>query len=110
MTMKPLSNHFKKHGTTFDLIKREGNCAMFTQKANSGSPRFVVCEVMQNEARFMAGFPIPATESIPSYNDWGSRAWTYLKRDDAEAKFKEFLVTLELRAAMKLEQSVNHNP
>lgn len=87
--MKILPTKFEKYKSTFEQIKREGMVALYTQTANSGgSPRFVACEVIENPERVIAGVTIYPTESLPGLNDWGQKAWTFLKLEDAEAKFE----------------------
>lgn len=73
-------------------VKRIGNFGLFEEFSRfATTPRFVVCKIIQNQEREISGKSIPASESIPGPNAWGTKAWTFLKLENAEERFAKLI-------------------
>lgn len=75
--MNQLPDRFRKDGFDFTLNRRRGNLAIY-EKAKPGhhSPSYEVGIIRNNPARIAFGKDFPASESWPSSEEWGVKAWT----------------------------------
>ena len=87
--MKTLSKTIRKYGDILRQIKRSGLVAIYS-RGNS----FKVIVIQQNKEWAMNGNVIPASESYPSSEMWGSKGFTCMDRDAAERKFAELVAKL----------------
>ena len=77
--MKTLPTTFTKSGFTFEQVTRKGLTAIYKQ-TRVGQPtnvHYEVGRIRQNKAREQFGTQFEASESWPSSEEWGVRAWTY---------------------------------
>lgn len=82
--MKLLPETFRKDGFDFKLVRREGRFAIYTKtKPTYKTPSFEVGVIRRNKARTAFGRDFEDSESWPSSEEWGVRAWTYTNLDDS---------------------------
>jgi len=79
--MKKLTQ-YKKNGYNWQLLKREGNLAIF----QSGQ-FYEVILIQSHNGRDIAGKHCEAAEYSPSNEQWGSKGWSYSNEQDALDKF-----------------------
>ena len=86
LVMKKLELNFRKDGFDYEQVERVGDVAIYRQsKAGQvGNVHFEVGKIRENKAREVFGKHFEASESWPSSEEWGIRAWTY--RDLTSAK------------------------
>lgn len=76
--MNTLPNEFRKDGFDFNLVRRRGSIAIYSKtKPDHAEPSYEVGLIRSNPARIAFGKEFPASESWPSSEEWGIRAWTY---------------------------------
>ena len=100
--MKPLGNSYRKNGFNYTIIKRVGDVAIAAQRLGertSGTP--MAYEVIKVRPCPDAYFTDPATkqktlvpahETAPGNEEWGTRGWTFPTIDRAEAKFADLVL------------------
>jgi hypothetical protein len=75
--MKILPKQFHKGGFDYEQVFREGNIAIYRQtKAGQCWEAFEVGRIRENRARTVFGKEFDASESWPTSEEWGIRAWT----------------------------------
>ena len=87
---KPIDNEFFGRGFIHRLIKRQGMVALFERwhrELPDGLHHFEVVRLRNSDAYVVAGVTIPAQETYPSSESWGTDGFTYSTRVHAEAKF-----------------------
>lgn len=89
--MTELPKIFKKGEMTYTQLLRDGLIAIYRQtKAGQSWELFEVGKIRQNQARFAFGKQFEASETWPSSEEWGVRAWTCTSL----ARAKELAFTL----------------
>lgn len=86
--MKPLPTHFRKDGFDYNQVFRQGNIAIYRQ-TKTNCPTFEAFEVgriRENKARECFGQHFEASESWPSSEEWGVKAWTCQDLSDARRR------------------------
>ena len=91
--MKPLPLNFKRAGFTFDQLRRMGDVVLLAKSKPHSSTRssYEVCRVRRCPERTIAGKIIPAHESLPPDEAWGTYGWTHTSLDSAMAKFAQLI-------------------
>jgi hypothetical protein len=75
--MKILDKIFKKGGMTYEQVFREDGVAIYRQtKQGESWELFEVGRIRQNKARDAFGKHFEASETWPSSEEWGIRAYT----------------------------------
>lgn len=88
--MKPLPQRFSKSKFYFSVLKRVGDVVLLSKKHIETSVEgYEVCIVQKHKERSMGGAVIPATEALPSSEQWGTSGWTPFNAEQAEKKFRE---------------------
>ena len=85
----PIPNEWTREGWQYRVIKRQG-LAVIAEKARQGSDRIsyeVALLRIEKPVEFPPGVFRPLRESYPTSNDWGSRGWTCMTREQAERRF-----------------------
>ena len=89
--MTTLPKTFTKGGMTYEQVMRQGNVAIYRQtKSGQSWEAFEVGRIRRNQAREAFGRTFEASETWPSSEEWGIRAWTC--KTLARAKEKAFLL------------------
>jgi hypothetical protein len=76
--MKEIEKQYRKNGYIFDQIWRKGDVCIYSQ-TDPDSGRVVayeVFEVIKREEAEIQGNVIPAKESCPGNEQWGSKGYT----------------------------------
>ncbi len=103
--MRPLPTDFHRDGYTCHVRKRTGDVVL-VEIGNQGV-HFEVAIVQKRSARTLpGGRSIPAMESLPSDEQWGHLGWSFMDRQQAEARFD----TLALERAGKSEGIPRYTP
>lgn len=91
--MKPLGNSFRKNGFHYELVKRDGDVAMFKQRLREGVGclAYEVIIVQKNDDYEMAGNLIPAHESAPGNEAFGRLGWSFPSLERANVKFRQIV-------------------
>ena len=90
---RPLPATFIKNTFTYELVMRDGQCAIYKQRLRTG----VGClayEVFRIEVKpegEMFGKIIPMREVAPSNEAFGFTAWSFQTLDRAKTKLKELV-------------------
>ena len=75
--MKLLPKLFRKGGFDYEQVFRDGSVAIYRQtKKGQYLERFEVGRIRENQARETFGKHFEASESWPSSEEWGVRAYT----------------------------------
>lgn len=75
--MNILPKSFNKNGFNYEQVQRDGLVAIYRQtKPEQHWEAFEVGRIRQNEARDAFGKHFEASETWPSSEEWGIRAWT----------------------------------
>jgi hypothetical protein len=74
--MKKLPAVFRSDGFDFELLKRDGDIALFRKtKPGFSFETFEVVVVQHHKERMIAGKSIEDGEAMPSSEQWGSKGW-----------------------------------
>jgi hypothetical protein len=93
-------------GFTYDLIKRVGDIAIYSQSKNGLPDAYEVVRIQKHEAFTAFGKDFPAGESYPSSNQWGDEGWTYTTLPAAERKFSALLARLDNARLLNAERAL----
>jgi hypothetical protein len=84
----PLPKQFTDRGFTLSEEWREGDVAMYRRQRIGGKAvTWEVYLVRHNKAFEIGGNHVPAKESVPSPEQWGTYAWTFTTAEAARHKF-----------------------
>jgi hypothetical protein len=86
MQYKPLKTQFKRKGLSYDLVKREGDKAIFSVKNGKKTYGYEVIIIRRHNGYTLAGNYIEPAETYPSDSEWGVFGWTYTKLTEAEKR------------------------
>ena len=87
--MKILPTTFRSDGFYFELLKRDGDIALFRKtKLGFSFETFEVVLVQHHKERIIAGKSIEGGEAMPSSEQWGSKGWTFSEKTSAKRKAK----------------------
>lgn len=77
--MKQLETQVRKQGFTYELVERTEFTALYSQKCQESGMlvAFEVFRINKNPERVIAGVTIPASESLPSNEQFGTSAYCY---------------------------------
>ena len=86
--MKQLASNYSKNGYDFNLVSRNGDVAIYSQhdKETGQLLYYEVFIVQKNKERTIAGNIIPASESSPANEQWGSEGYTMTDLTSARSK------------------------
>jgi hypothetical protein len=83
--IKILPTTFRSDGFDFELVKRDGDIALFRKtKPGFGFESFEVALIQRHDTLEIKGKLIPAGEHLPRSEQWGIKGWTYSDRLSAE--------------------------
>jgi len=88
--MKPLDTVFRMDGFDFQQIDRQGDIATF-RKTKGKIESFEVVIVQKNKEFQIGGKTIPAHESMPRSELWGTAGWSYVSKPDAFERVQRLL-------------------
>ena len=75
--MRTLPTTFRKNGFDYNQVERVGNVAIYRQtKAGQSWERFEVGRIRANAERKQFGTVFEASETWPTAEEWGVKAWT----------------------------------
>lgn len=87
--MKTIEPKFKTNGFCFEMLKREGNVALFTKsKPSYGFDSYEVVIIQQLPAQTIYSREYPPREAMPSSESWGRAGWTCSTRERADERFR----------------------
>lgn len=94
--MKLLPTKFTKNGFTHEKLQRVGDLAIYRRWKGNTAPHFEVIEIARHNGftvRDATGkeTDIPAAETYPSSEQWGSKGFTYPDEASATKRFKAML-------------------
>ena len=83
-----LALEFEAKGWTFEQVLRKGTVCLYRKTKVSESGKMitsweVVFPIVRRAQRLPGGSVCPHREVYPSDNDWGTRGWTYLSKEEA---------------------------
>lgn len=98
--MVRLENKYAKYGYVFELIKREGSVAIFSQKDEDSGKIYAyeVFEIKVYPESEIYGKKYPARESPPATGQWGNNAFTVHTLEQAEERMRLILDNIANRA------------
>ncbi len=83
--MKQLPSTFTKSGFDHQLLLRIGDVAIYRRnRVKSAVVHFEVVRIGRHNGYELAGNHIPAAETYPGAEQWGSKGWTYSDESHAE--------------------------
>ena len=86
--MRKLDKSFKHKGFNFSQIKRINNKALYKKTSIKGtSISYEVIIISSHNGYELAGTYIEPAETYPSTSQWGTKGWTCVSLEEAEAKF-----------------------
>lgn len=88
--MKAIRELYTRQGFHHQLIRREGNVAVYKQEKNNYKAFEVVVLRTMKKDNALTG-QMTGDERLPSTSDWGVFGWTYRSEDDANRKFEELI-------------------
>jgi hypothetical protein len=94
--MQTIPDTYKQAGHVMQLMKREGNAAMF--KA-FGDDYWEVHRVRVSPAESIRGRPYPEREVLAGNEAFGEHGWACISQDRADARFNAVLAGNALDAA-----------
>lgn len=95
--MKTIESTFEKYKTIFNLIKRQGNFAIFSRE---GAEYPLCYEVVEIRSHNGLSFPNKETgitvttepaEFYPSNEEWGTKGFSYTKLEEAESRLEKMM-------------------
>ena len=90
--MKILPTTFRSGSFDFELLKRDGDIALFRKtKPRLRFESLEVVIIQTHETFEIKGKLIPAGEHLPPSGQWGVKGWTYSDRPSAERKFNQLI-------------------
>lgn len=87
--MRPLPLEFRKNTFHYKQILRNETHAVYAQIDNGDVIAYEVFKINKNREFILHGNVIQASESVPSNEQWGVKAWTVRTLDHAKEKFEE---------------------
>ena len=93
--MKPLATQFRARGFSWRIVQREGDIAIVEQsKYEWTNPVLNVVIVQKHKARKLPNGEMTVdAEGLPSWEQWGDRAWCCSGVADAKARFNKLVDT-----------------
>jgi predicted TIM-barrel fold metal-dependent hydrolase len=92
--MKQIKTSFSKFGDDFNLIKRDGDFAIFERTAKDSKPSYEVIEIQKcKKERLINGIKINdvGDEFYPSSEMFGTHGWNCTTIERALEKFEELI-------------------
>jgi len=88
-TYKTIPANFTKKGFTYELIKREGNRAIYKQtRKDTQLCNYEVVKIGKHNGYTMGGVYIEPSETYPGSSLWGIMGWTCTSLDDATKRYE----------------------
>lgn len=104
ITHKPLGNHLEIGGFALDLVKREGDLAIFKKErikkpwCDHYQAGYEVAIIKRhNGINYPGGVYIPPAETYPCNSLWGVLGWSCSDLDEAETKFTQVMSKLKAK-------------
>jgi len=92
-TFKTIPASFTKKGFNYQLVKREGDVAIYSQTWKEGTnTRYETVKIGRHNGYSMGGSYIEPSETYPGSSLWGISGWTYCSLEEAENKFQKLIV------------------
>lgn len=98
----PLPTTFRARGFDWEILERTGDVALLLQKFKGTDGNHVVAVIQKQDATEFRGKRYEAKEALPTWEQWGSKAWTFMSKDAAEAKFSKVAEAQEKKDAAQL--------
>lgn len=91
--MIPLPPKFRARGFDWRIIQREGEVAIIEQNRKGWThPVLNIVIVQKHKARRLPNGEMTVnSEGIPSWEQWGDKAWTCVDKADAKARFNKLV-------------------
>lgn len=88
--MKTLPLTFTESGWSYTQLARKGRVAIYRKVKQGGlAESFEVIRIQSHNGYKIAGKDIPASETYPCSNSWGTNGWSCITREAADAKFQQ---------------------
>jgi len=94
---KVLPNFYRKNTYDFNLIKRVGDVAIFSQSDGGKIYGFEVFEIRKQKETAFNDIHYEAKERVPSNEEWGTNAFTCYSIEQAELKMAKILENIQNR-------------
>ena len=109
--VKALSQKFIKKGFKHQLIKREGDVALYKRSSVefSKSVHYEVVIITSHNGITINGNYIEPGELYPSSSQWGDKGWTFTTLEAAEEGFKITLKKQKIAAVRKSQKDQKKN-
>lgn len=91
--MIPLPTTFRKRGFNWRIVQREGDFAIVEQLGDNWDNAVLNVIVIQkhDEGKWPDGRVAPAAEGIPSWEQWGDKAWVCQDLADTKRRFNKLV-------------------
>lgn len=91
--IKTIPVSFNKKGFEYNLVKREGDVAIYSQRWLKGETvRYETVKIGRHNGYSMGGSYIEPSETYPGSSLWGICGWTYCTVEEAENKFQKLVL------------------
>jgi hypothetical protein len=88
--MKMLEKNFKRSGFNHELIKREGDVAIYKRGLLAGNDsHYEVIKITSHNGYSMGGQYIEPAETYPGASLWGLQGWTHQTLELAEENYEK---------------------
>jgi hypothetical protein len=92
ITHKPIPVSFTKKGFTYNLLKREGNKAIYQQtRKDTSLNNYEVVKIGKHNGYTMGGVYIEPSETYPGSSLWGIMGWTCTSLEDAQKRYSSIV-------------------
>lgn len=96
--MKILGSQFNRQGFIYELVARDGDIAVYSQRSKSIGTKdlgkvvgYEVFKVQSHDGLFIHGVWIEPSEYIPSNAEWGQKGWSFFDEKKAMEKFQKLI-------------------
>jgi hypothetical protein len=88
--MNPIPEKFRSDRFDFQLLRRQGDVALFSkQKPQHSRPTFEVVVIQRRPAERIFGRNLPNREVMLSNESWGALGWSFSDFASAKARFDQ---------------------
>lgn len=94
----PIQSKFKKRQMLHELVRREGDVAIFKVTSPGGHSAWDVAKIQRHNGVTIAGNYCPPAEFYPASEQWGVLAWTFCSEEAATLKFQQLTKTKRSKA------------
>lgn len=90
--MKTLPIEFTAHKSTFKMLSRVGDTALYERSSKAGNKEWEVVKIRIKKEQTIGEYEYPEQEQYPSASQWGVYGWTSMSLENAKKKFEEVCI------------------